>query len=300
MKNIYISILLMITGLQAYCQDSSILKIANWLTTNNFSIRKTFDGSKNEGKPASFLYRENHKTPNDFFNIDLGVKLSELEVLKHSSSSLIIYPKLEWHKSTDSTDLKNKLDGGVNFEFIPFGLKAADLPEGLPNKGAVIAPLFQATTSFKRNLIDKVSETKLAFQFSLVSNYNFLPGSSVRDKNDNLILRYYPYFGLEYYSSPDLISKGVTEKFSTYFIRLFAEVWIIPKTLQLNLDGTYRQIINNKSSIRTWLPLVSPSLYFYPGQQESFGIGYEYRHGYDSEAKYQLIQLSSLTLNIKI
>ncbi len=300
MKKALICISLILTYLNSYCQDSSVSKVTKWLTDNNFSIRKTFDGSKNESKPASLLFRENYKSLNDFFNVDLGIKVSELELLRNTSSSLIFYPKVEWHKSTDSTDLKNKIDGGINFEFFPFGLKSPNLPDGLPNKGAVIAPWFQGTSSFKRNLLDKVYETKLALQLSFASNYNFLPGASLRDKKNNIWLRYYPYFGIEYNRLPDLLTKGTTEEFSAYFVRFFAEIWIIPRSLQINIDGTYRQIIGNKSAIRTWLPIATPSLYFYPGKQEAIAIGFEYKHGYDTDAKFQLVQTFSLMLNLKI
>lgn len=267
---------------------------------NNFSITQTFDGSKNEKKPANFTYYNNHKSTNDFLKVDLAVKLSQLELLKNTNSSLIFYPKIEWHKSNDSTDIKNKLDGGLNVEYIPFGLKSPNLSDDLPNKGLVISPCIQGTSSFKRNFIDKVYETKLVGQISLVSNYKFLPGYYFRDKKDNFRFRYYPYFGAEYNKIPDLISEGETEEFSTFFIRLFAELWILPQTIQLTVDGTYREIINNSTFLRTSLPMFSSSINLYPGKQESLGIGFVYKNGYDSDSKFQLAQISSIKLVWKI
>lgn len=281
-------------------QESIFGKTNDWLTDKNFSIRKTFDGSKNENKPAAFSFQENHQSRNDFINIDIAAKLSQLELLKNSSSVLIFYPKVEWHKSTDSSDLKNKLDGGVNFEYIPFGLRSPGLPDGLPNPGLKIAPWFQGTSSFKRNLVDKVNEAKLALQLSLASNYNFLPGANINDRKGNFRARYYPYLGIEYHRLPDLIAEGQTEEFSSYFVRLFAEVWLLPQTLQINLDGTYRKVLNNKTLLRTDLPVLAASVYLYPGKQQSFAIGYEYRHGYDADSKFQLVQMSSLKLAWKL
>jgi len=281
-------------------QDSTIIRLKNWLEEKNFSIQKTFDGSRNENKPASIAFQENHRSPNDFFHLDLGIKLSELELLKNTGSSLLFYPKVEWHKSTDSTDLKNKIDGGLNFEFIPFGLKSPDLPGGIPNKGLILAPWIQGSSSVRRNFIEDVFEMKLAAQVSLVSNYKFLPGYIFRDKEKNFLARYYPYIGYEYYRLPDLITKAHTEKFSTVFVRLFFDIWIVPRAVQFNLDGTYRRIINNDSAIRTRLPIMASSIFFYPGRQEVISIGYEYTHGYDTYSKFQLIQLSSLKLSVKI
>jgi len=301
MKNIFAIILVILTStVKISGQDTVLNKINTWLAEKNFAVRQTFDVSKDENKPASILFRENHKTPDDFLNVDLAVKLAELELLTNKSSVLLFYPKVEWHKSSDLADLKNKLDGGLNVEFIPFGIKSPNLPDHLPNKGLIVAPWVQGIFSCKRNFIECVYETKLTVQFSLVSNYRYLPGSGIRDGNDNFRARYYPYFGVEYNLLPGLLTKGVTEEFSTCFVRLFAEIWIIPQTLQLNIDGTYREIIRNETSLRTSLPLFTGSLFLYPGRQESLAIGYEYKHGYDNNSRFQLIQISAIKLAWKI
>lgn len=301
MKRLFTALILIIGSLTfAFGQNSTLIKINKYLKDKNFSIRKTFDGSKNENKPANFSFFENHNSNNDFLNLDIALKLSELELLTNSYSVLIFYPKIEWHKSTDSTNLKNKLEGGINFEFIPFGLKSPNLPSNLPNNGLKIAPLFLGTSSLKKNFIDNVFETKLSLQMSLVSNYKFFPGSNIRDKKDNFRARYYPYFGFEYNRIPDLISNGQVEEFSTYFFRFFTEIWILPQILQLNVDGTYRKIVNNNSIIRTNLPILYTSINIYPGKQELLGIGYEYTHGYEAGNKFELIQISSIKLICKI
>lgn len=300
MKKIILLTLLFGFSINSFSQDSTLVKINEWIKDNKIAIRKTFDGSsKDENKPASLLFRENHKSNNDFLNVDLAIKLSEFEFFKNKKSILIVYPKIEWHKSTDSTDLKNKLNGGFNFEFTPFKLKS-DIPNGLPNDGIKVSPWVQGTSSFKRNFIDNVFETKLSLQLSFVSNYKYYPGYSFRDNDDNFVARYYPYFGIEYNNLPNLITDGEVEEFSTYFIRFFSEIWILPQRVQINLDGTYREIINNDSQLRKSLPILSTSLILYPGKQESLGIGFEYKYGYDSNSKFQLVQISSLSLSWKI
>jgi len=291
---------LIILFTDSYSQDSVFNRINNWLTDKNFSIRKTFDGSKSENKPACLAYQEDHLTSKVFFNIDFGIKLSELELFKETGSSLIFYPKVEWHKSTDPADLKNKVGIGVNFEFLPFRLKAPKIPLSSSNNGLIISPWIQGISSFKKNFISNAYETEITAQVSFLSNYNFLPGCNLRDKKGNFRMRYYPYIGYEYNRQPDLITKGTVEEFSLYFIRFFIEVWIVPETIQIIFNGTYRQIINNKSIIRTWLPIMSPSANLYPGKQQAFSIGYEFTYGYDDESTFQLVQISSIKFNIKI
>jgi len=292
---------LILASISSMGQDGNLKKLGSWLTDHKFSIRKTFDGSsKDEGKPASIMLKEDYKSTNDYLSIDLGAKISEWELLKNESGSLILYPKIEWHKSNDSTDKKDKLDAGINFEYYPFRLQAPNLPNGLPNKGLKLSPWFQGTSSYKRNFIDDVNELKASFQISLSSNYKFLPGTSMRDKNSNLRFRYYPYVGVEYNKIPDLIEKGKTEEFSTSVARVFIEIWIFPQRLQLNLDGLYRVNLKENSILRKEMPMVSPSLNFYPGKQEAFSLGIEYKQGYDSESKFKFVQIASFKLNAKL
>lgn len=301
MKNLLcIAIIFLFSLGNTFGQDSTFIKINEWLKKNGFALRQTFDGSENENKPANLSLYDNHRTTNDFVNLDLAVKLSQLELLRESNSILIFYPKFEWHKSNDSTSLKNKLDIGVNVEYFPFKLKDRGLPLNLPNDGLVISPWFQGTSSLKRNLLEGVYETKLTFQVSLASNYEYLPGSNITDGKNNFRARYYPYFGFEYNRLPNLVVDGTTEEFTTYFIRLFVELWAIPQTLQLNFDGTYREILDNESSLRTSLPLFTSSVFLYPGKQDALGLGYEYKYGYDNTSLFQLIQISSLKLAWKI
>jgi len=298
MKNYFPILIFILLSVGVNAQDSCWMKFSNWMNNNKISIRKTFDGSKSENKPACFSFQENHRSENDFFNLDIGVKLFELELLKDKTSSLIFYPKVEWHKSADTAGLKNKLDGGINFEFLPFLLKSPKIG-GLPNKGLIVAPWIQGTSSFKRNFIDKVYETRLTGQVSFASNYKFMPGCTFRDKKYNYRGIYYPYFGIEYNKIPDLITKGETEEFSLFFSRLFIDFWFLHKTIEMNIEGVYRQNIDMSSQLRKHLPFYTSSLYYYPGKQEAFSVGFEYKQGYDSDSKYQLVQISSLKVNFK-
>lgn len=301
MKTICLSsLLVMIVTINVHAQDSTFIKINKWLTSNNFAIRNTFDGSRLENKPAGVAFQQDYKSENDYFNVDVAVKLSQLEFLKNSNASLIVYPKFEWHKSTDSTNLKNKTEAGLNLEFFPIPTKGYKLDSELPNPGWKVAPWIQGGTSVKNNTIDHVVETKLSIQVSLTSNYPLMPGTIIRDQKKRFRARYYPYAGVEFNHIPDLIIKDQTEEFSTFFLRFFAEVWIIPETIQLNIDATHREVVENNSALKSKLPFFYGALNLYPGHQTSLGIGYEYKYGYDQNSKFNLVQISALRLTWKI
>jgi tRNA(His) 5'-end guanylyltransferase len=158
----------------------------------------------------------------------------------------------------------------------------------------------QGTSSFKRNLIHNVNELKLVGQLSFVSNYKYLPGYFLRDSKKNLRFIYYPYFGIAYNKIPDLFEKGQVESVILFLARLYCDIWIVPQTIQLNFDGRYLRKLSDNERLRKNMPLLYISANFYPGKQEAISIGYEYKHGYDSDDRFQLIQVSSIRFNIKL
>jgi hypothetical protein len=270
-----------------FSQDLKEEEKSSWFK-DNVSIRKTFDGSKNEKKPASFSLFENHKSSNDFFNIDIAIKITEWEFLENTNTILTLFPVVEWHKSSNEEDEKDKLSLGLNGEFY-FG------------KDLKLKPYLLSNFAFKRNLIKNVNELKYVAQISFIGNTTNLPGVAWRFDNDVSDYKgmYYPYFGYEYNEIPDLITQGKTEAFSTLFFRLFLDYWLHPRAIQFIFNGTYRTILGNNDNLKNNLPLLSLSLNYYPGRQENISIGFDYKNGYDPDSKFQQIEVTSLNLKVK-
>ncbi len=263
----------------------------NWFEKTGISIRKTFDGSVNEYKPAAFSLYENHKSSiNDFINADLAVKIKELELLPNTSTILLLYPVAEWHKSSNENDKKDKLSAGVNGEFY-FG------------QNRTLTPYLLSNFAFKKNLLTDSNELKYVGQFSFIGNssYPYLPGVTWRFNNESSDYKglYYPYFGYEYNEIPDLFADGVTESFSMLFARLFLEYWVAPRSIQLIFDGTYRNVLGDSSVLKKDLPILNLSFNYYPGKQEHVSIGVNYKNGYDPDAGYAEVEITSLNLNVK-
>ncbi|WP_109437417.1 MULTISPECIES: hypothetical protein [Aquimarina] len=262
----------------------------NWLERNNISIRKTFDGSVNEYKPATFSFFENHKSDNDFINVDLAIKFGEIELLEHTNSVLLLYPVIEWHKSSNEDNENDKLSAGINAEYY-FG------------QSFTLKPYLLSNFAFKRNLLEDHNELRYVGQLSFIGDpeYSYLPGVTWRFKNDEVDYKglYFPYFGYEYNEVPDLVSQGETETFSALFARLFIEYWALPRSIQLIFDGTYRGVLGDSSTIKKELPLVNLSFNYYPGKQEHISIGVTYRNGYAPDLKYAKIETTAISLNVK-
>ncbi|TPN88751.1 hypothetical protein [Aquimarina algicola] len=270
--------------------SSSQNKVANWFEKNNISIRKSFDGSMNENRPAAFSLYEDHKSSSDFFNIDIAAKISEIELLTHTKSVLLLYPVAEWHKSSNEADEKDIISLAVHGEYY-FG------------QSYMLKPYLLSNFSFKRNLLNGENEPRYVGQLSFVGDpeYSFLPGVSWRFKNENADYKgvYYPYFGYEYNEVPDLITSGETETFSALFARLFVEYWAMPQSIQFLFDGTYKRVLGDSTNLKKDLPILSLSLNYYPGKQQNVSIGATYRNGYDPNSRYAEIEITTVNLNIK-
>lgn len=253
---------------------------------DNVSIRKTFDGSKNEKKPAAFTLFENHKSDNDYFSADIAIKFIEWELFGNSNQILTLFPVIEYHKSSNEEDEKDKLSVGLNGEYY-FG------------ENLTLKPYLLSNFVFKRNLLENKNELKYTAQFSFFSLKKGFPGATWRfnDKESNYRGTYYPYLGFEYNEIPNLLVDGTTEHLSNLFVRLFVDFWFLPQTVQVIFNGTYRNLLSEEN-IKDDLPLLNLSLNYYPGKQENISIGVDYKNGYDPEAKYNLVETTSLNLKV--
>lgn len=253
---------------------------------DNVSIRKSFDGSKNENKPATFALFENHRSDNDFFNADIAVKIIEWEVFPNSGSILTLFPVAEYHRSSNDEDEKDKFSLGLNGEYY-FGSQWTLKPYVLSN------------IVLKRNLLEGTNELKYVGQLSLFGTKPGQPGHRFRFDNEASDYKgtYYPYFGFEYNEVPNLVTAGATEIASVVFIRFFLEYWFAPKSIQFIANGIYRNLISD-STIKKDLPLLDLSLNYYPGRQDHISLGIDYRNGYDPDSRFSRIENTSLSVKV--
>ncbi|WP_430966766.1 hypothetical protein [Spongiimicrobium sp. 2-473A-2-J] len=260
-------------------------KKTSWFE-ENVSIRKTFDGSKNENKPATFALFEDHRSDNDFISADIAIKIVEWELFENTGSILSLFPVVEYHRSSNDNDEKDKLSAGLNVEYY------------LGNQG-ILRPYLLSNFAFKRNLLESTNEIKYVGQLSLFGTKPGQPGYKLRFDNEEGDYKgtYYPYLGFEYNEIPDLIAEGEIENLSIIFVRVFFEYWFSPKSVQFILNGIYRNLIS-ASTIKNDLPLVNLSLNYYPGNQDKISIGLDYKNGYDPDSKFTKVESTSLSLKL--
>ena len=287
-------------------------KFYAWLEdVAKISVRKSFDGSsKDEGKPASFLWFDDLQNKERFLLVDLGVKIREFEIPLRNQL-LTIVPKVEWHTDQRAKTSKNSLSAGINIEYYPL-------------QAGTITPWFLGSLDVERDGVKDFAIFKPKIFMSLFGLKNFSPGHPIQNKNNVFTFRYYPYTGIERFQKLDSASVG-----STYWTtRLFAEFWpwtakrIIKhdtvrsstgadsavtrierderRYLQLTAEGTYRHAISDKLYKQgnvTWLTL---GLNIYPDGYDKIGLGLDYNVGYDPSASFDKANKLSIGVRIKL
>ncbi|WP_124559049.1 hypothetical protein [Pedobacter sp. KBW01] len=267
-----------------------INKITKWLENEGFQIRRSFDGTKSETKPAAIAWNSDYENEKFYTVIDAGIKLIDFELLPNSKIIWIAYPKTEWHRNTidDVTKTKNNLSGGLGTELLYNGGHWYSRP--------VITGSFDYKKDFVKNL--KTIQYNI---FASLQGYNVgEPGGQVKTGDDELIFRYYPYTGFEQYRS--LGESG--QKASIWANRLYIEFFPISNKayqyVQLTVDYTYRKVFSdnlyNNGNMK-WLML---GLNFFPSGKTNLGLGLDYSQGEDPTSNFVKTKLLALGIKLKI
>ena len=280
-------------------QDSSRNPVSLYdrMERAGISIRKSFEGSKkDEEKPANFFAGRDFREDFTYTNIDLGLKLGDLELLQQASAALLLFPKLEWHKDGSNRDArKNTLSAGVNAEFFP--VRAA-IP-GLPG-GCKVAPVLLGSFDFEKDYVEGWKSLQPKVFLSLFSNAAGYPGSAIRHRNGAFLLRWYPYTGFEHFRLLDIFDRTA----SYWTSRLFFELYPIPTLrgdyLQFTFDYSYRVRLHDALYQRGNLSWLCVGANFYPDGKGKLGIGVEYTRGDDPDNRFQKTDKILFGLKVKI
>ena len=65
---------------------------------------------------------DSSKENEQFYLIDLAVKIKEIELVRKSDSSFLLYPAIEWHRNSQTGKETDKLSGALRAEYRPFVL----------------------------------------------------------------------------------------------------------------------------------------------------------------------------------
>jgi hypothetical protein len=283
--------------------------LARWLAAwqaKGLSVRQTFDGSKNESKPASIAYLK------PLYTADIGVKFLEFDPLKNSvQQTMPIGPSIEWHR-TNTPKASNTLAAKLNADwsigqlkgFNPDGTERPN-PTGVPQHttGVLITIKPGAT---RDNIAEKIGNEDL-LAIMLISNKNYYPGALTVDHDNRHLFRYLPSVGMEYYGNKNVFDgHGVEQQGAELAFaraRLFLVTYLFNRDKQdrneLNADYTYRWRVGGQTVLGN-THLLSTQFTHYFDKKRTIGVGLTYDHGRDPTQKFQDLKQGKIALRLSL
>ncbi len=267
--------------------------IRNWMN-DNISVKRAFDGSRQESLPAAMhLLLDFEESKNSSLNIDVGVKL--IEVQPFSKIGLVLYPTVEWRKQLrngDTEDAKsfNNWSANMNMEFALLDISKH-----------VISPTIIGSTSYKNSIKSETEEFKTSFLATVFSNRGWLPGAWVRKDGGAPRLRYYPYVGYErFYPINEVNSEGL----SYFLIRFSSEFYPVAtierQIIQITFSYIHRFKLNDIDGLSRPF-IINAGMNWYITRKENFALSIIYVNGRSPSSDFiynhQLTFGLSYTLN---
>lgn len=275
-------------------QDTTTNIIDRWVkgVTNaipGFGIRKSYDAtSKDEGKPANFMWNNDFQNGQDYLVVDMGLKVIDWTILR---GDLLLTPKFEWHRDDTQEEgkKKNTIGAGINYEYMP-------LVPG--DKELHIVPFLLGSTEYKYDEVKELEILNYKIFLSAIGDKKGTPNFQPRNEEKN-IFEYNVMSGFEYYQSlnSDHLHCAV------WASRIYAELSPIPSLysyFQLTADYTIRFVTSdnlyNQGNME-WLS-VAANVYF--NKKQNIGAGLEYSYGEDPLTNFAKTDKISFAIKIKI
>lgn len=280
--------------------------LGKWFTSRGISVRKIFDGTKDEQSPASiFFVREPTGKDREFTSVDIAAKIKEYEWNPGTLGSILLYPVIDYHRSTNSAKRVNKAGGSARIEYRVAGLAlpasgdTTKLPK-LPGHYWPMVPTFIVDAKLGRDWASMTSETKYSVQMFPTGLYRGMPGSDFRKKDGSFVGRYYPYAGLEHHKFGPT---AADTSFNVGFVRMWMELWPIStptlQFMQLTVDATSRHRLGESSQMRKQLSDVALGANFFLDGNGHVGIGVEYANGRDATQRFARREKTTIGLRVK-
>lgn len=273
-----------------------------WLVENDFKIRKMFDGSRSEQKPANFTFIAS-EGERSVYDVNVAIKASELELLPDwQQGILVVYPVVEWHRNTkESKQLEtNKFSLKANFElywtrvigrdeenipilsnwaphFFVFNELAWDFEAGIEEDGSKIT---------KRN-------NAHSLQFTIDGgDTRWGPHSVGLDEKEGFRFLYFPTAGVEFFNNSPHVVDGMntTVDLSTFLVRIYFELYPLslqdPQRFQIVSTYTHRFRLGGTADFGDDFGHWSFGVNWYFDAKRRAGFGIDYENGRTDTNKF--------------
>ena len=301
-----------VSGQEAPAADAPtptrLRKVIDWITTN-VEVRQTFDGSKEEQKPATVAYVQNADVKDSFYQIDFAIRVGERDLARHSERhQLNLSPTAEWHRTSTPKPV-DTISGKLQLEHIYGKLREYDefgVEDTRVGGETDIGWVTVLRAGPVRDRQQNVTSGDASITFTIKSHRPGYPNSFVNLRDGSRIFRYAPHLGVDYYSNkPVFVGTTETAGIDLALARANLNMAFYP----FNRDNTNRREIlfeytyfhhlagdDRLGSMRFWTAQAN----YYLDQAGRVAIGYTYERGENPTKKFLRVRQSSVGLRIKL
>lgn len=293
-------------------QTESILQR---LTDRNIQIRQTFDGGKDEQKPATIAYTDS-SAADAHYHVDLGVKIGDFDIVEEirtrmghteeTNYSTSFYPTFEWHRLTTPKEV-NTLSGKLNFDVAIGKLRDRAL-EGVPGAqgNTDLGHVFFIRGGGSRDFHTLNNALEGTLGYTPNSRKDWYPGAFTRIRGVPT-LRWAPVLALDYYGNKPLIARDGSEVKDADLALARGQVttsfWLFnardTREFEIIVDYSYFHHLAGDERLGS-MHLFVGQANWYLDRSQRVAIGYTYERGENPVRKFQRLRQSSIGLRIKL
>ncbi len=279
------------------CSATAPDPLCKWFEKYGISIRKTFDGSKEEQSPASISGVDEAKpSGRRFWTVDVAAKVSGREFHPTTQSTLEIYPTGEYHQSTKDSTSTNRGSAGLRADFQPYAVR----PFGASGAGLPIGFVVSGNAKIARNFVSRSNETTWSATLAPYGATRGMPGASLRRASGAFLGRYYLYGGIERYEYNNVPKDSA----GTFVMgRAWSEWWLVATStheyVQFTTDFAWRSRTSGTLSPKRQTADVSLGLTWYLDGLQHVGIGVDYARGNEAGQHFTFRERTTVGLKIK-
>lgn len=287
----------------AACQATETIALDRWLTCQHIKVRESFEDDQSEQRPAVFAFESGNSEKN-YYKVDVGVRFRANQLFE----SLLWYPALEVHRSSETQEPINNKSAALKLEYYPFPGDASGPGLALPTRAVKPFFLLDGKATLDSQGHTTTGSTSLLLSFRTSGQFPFPPpGQGVRCGAARLVcFRYHPYLGVEHFNHLRVGPEEDGNRFSGQFAvgKLSIELYPIPlpafRPLEILARGEYRNRLTSDNSVAREAYSWSAQVNWYLDKGQSIALGLDYEDGRSPDNNFVLAHRYGLSIKLKL
>lgn len=280
----------------------------DWLEEKGVEMRKSFSGTSRDSADAASLSYVNGDDGDDFYNIDLAVKLTSWNWDNEGNLQGRLYPVIEYHQRTQASNRVDTTSAGV----------VAELERSLGDCYVSGISIDFCTAIFadigfqlKRDSQNNKTIRSASLLTGLTGKYSFWPTKQI-SLGRFLEFTYLPIVGIEHYETLPIEQKidgevvtladAVDETFQSARLNVALRPFHdeLSGRLVIVLNQTHRWLLGSSDAIDNHTHFSEAALNFFLDDNRRIALGFTYSNGESPARNFLDEEVSSIALKIKL